>query len=97
MTIFIIGDPEKPYAFSDAEMVISYYGHVPLNPTNIPEIWSIQEAMLDVSDAILLLKGWDKSKIAVKQYKYAIEDSKQIIFYRPKSERMTMEAFKALL
>ena len=96
MTIFIIGDSDKPYMFNDAEMVISFYGHIPLNPTRIPEIWTIQEAMLDVSDALLLLKGWEKSPLAVKQYNYAKEDNKHVIFYSAKSERTTREAFKKL-
>ena len=96
-TVYLIGDSERTNSFYDAEMVTRFYGHIALNPINVPEIWEIQEAMIDASDAVLLLKGWEKSKSATMQYEYATSDkSKLLMFYAPKSEKMTKAEFNHL-
>lgn len=96
-TIFLIGDPEKVNTFCDAEMVCGYYGHSVLNPLNVPEIWDLQEAMIDASDAVLLLKGWQKSETASRQYSYASEEkNKKVVFYSAKSEKNTRAALQGI-
>ena len=95
--VYLIGDSEKIDAFCDAEMVVKYYGHTPLNPLCVPEIWEIQEAMIDCADVFLLLKGWEASESASKQYQYATSDkSRRVLFYSPKSEKLTRNEFNAL-
>jgi len=84
--IFLIGDTEKVDRFCDAEMVVQYYGHDVINPLNFPEIWELTEAMIDAADTVMLLKGWQNSESASKQYVYAKEQKKNVIIYSPKSK-----------
>jgi hypothetical protein len=72
--------------FDRAEIFLKEMGHVVLNPTVIPPHFTYDEhmmidlVMVDVSDAIYMLKNWTKSKGANIEYNYAKEKNKQIIF-----------------
>lgn len=69
--IYLIGNPININTFCNAEMVAKYYGHTVINPLYAPDILTIQEAMIDASDAVLLLEGWKNSESARRQYSYS--------------------------
>ena len=99
MTIFLVGDMENfGYMFADAEMTAAYYGHFVLNPMNFPDIKKIQEALIDCSDAILLLKGWANTSRMVDLFNYATKVAKiPSITYSPKAgKRMKSELTKGV-
>ena len=90
MKIYISGAISKEFnymkKFKEAEEYLKTMGHVPLNPTVIPPILSYDEhmkidlAMVEVCDAIYMLKGWENSKGANIEYVNAINNKKIILF-----------------
>lgn len=63
--------------FAEAAKVVENCGCVPLNPAILPQGMSQHDymricmAMLDVSDLIIMLDGWEDSEGAVIERKYA--------------------------
>ena len=64
-------------AFFGMADYLASFGHVCLNPANHPDGLTQKEymhlcfAMIDVCDAIVMLKGWENSTGAKKEYNYA--------------------------
>lgn len=99
MTIYIAGkmsgvkDFNRP-AFFEAEKRLTAYGCKVLNPAKIGELpeyelyLPINKAMLDGSDAIYLLDGWEDSPGARKELEYAKE--KHLRIYH-QGEPLTLE------
>lgn len=72
--------------FAEAEEKVTELGHVVLNPAVLPAGLSQEEymriciPMLNVCDAIYMLKGWDKSVGAKIEYALAKQANK-VMFY----------------
>ncbi len=92
MTAFISGPITKrlktyQYAFADAQMVLEFLGYKVLNPAWLPkglkdkDYETVNDAMLSVADAIVLLPGWEKSPGARREARLAEELRKQIMTY----------------
>lgn len=91
MTIYIAGpmtgypDYNRP-AFDAKAAELRAKGHRVLNPADIkpmPEYsnyWPINKAMLDGSDAIYLLNGWEASPGTRKEFNYAGQHNINIMF-----------------
>lgn len=74
--------------FSKAAEFLSKKGYDVINPTVIDDIFPDLEyeeymkldiALLDLSDAIYMLNGWEKSRGSNREYGYALAAGKQII------------------
>jgi hypothetical protein len=70
-TVYLIGDPKNINSFCNAEMVAKFYGHTVINPMYVPEILELQDAMIDASDAVILLNGWKNCDSAKRQFAYS--------------------------
>ena len=72
--------------FSAAEKTLLQDGHNVMNPAILPIGFSWDEymhvcyAMIDVCDAVYMLKNWTSSKGASAEYTYALKLNKLIIF-----------------
>jgi nucleoside 2-deoxyribosyltransferase len=84
----IAGDPDYREKFAEAEKKIEASGWRALNPAKLDFIWDalpyedafdIDIAVLDKADGIYLLKGWEKSCGACREYGYALASDKVII------------------
>lgn len=81
----ITGHPDYKQHFKRMEHRLKNQGHVVLNPAELPvgleqeEYMKICLAMVDVSDAVLMLKGWEHSAGAIEEYAMADFDGKQIL------------------
>lgn len=70
--------------FSKADYELRRMGHIPLNPTLLPqglmhkEYLHICYSMIDVCDGILLLDNWQQSIGAKKEIRYAQQHHKHI-------------------
>ena len=70
--------------FKQAEEKLLKMGHAVLNPTIIPPVLTHKEhmhidlAMIDICDALYMLKDWEQSEGAKAEYRYAIELGKNI-------------------
>lgn len=92
MVIFISGKITGDFInykekFAKAEEYLKSKGHVVINPTitplglnNYEDYIHVTYAMIDVSDALYMLKDWEKSKGANLEYDYAIKNKKEIFF-----------------
>lgn len=92
MTAFISGPITNridtyQYAFSDAQMVLEFLGYKVLNPAWLPKGLKIEDyvkidnAMLECSDVIFLLPGWENSEGSRKEVELAKSLGIQIIAY----------------
>ena len=89
MVIYVAGRIKgvKDYKkyFAEACKDIKFAGHIPLNPSLLPEgmdedsYMPICYAMLDAADAIYLLKGWEISEGAKQELFYALKTDKRIM------------------
>lgn len=90
MTIYISGPmsglPEynRP-AFHKKEAELRAHGCRVLNPAKIGDLpyemyWPINRAMLDGSDAIYMLDGWENSKGARKEFAHAVKSGLLVMF-----------------
>lgn len=75
--------------FNEAEEALLAAGHTPMNPVeivNLPEDseWSdymkVDLKVLELCDAIYMLKGWPESRGAMIEFEYAYENRKIICF-----------------
>jgi predicted Rossmann-fold nucleotide-binding protein len=82
MKIYISGpmtghEDNNRAAFNRLAGRITHHGHVAINPAVLPdgltqrEYMNIDMAMLSVSDAIIMLPGWQASAGATAEYHYA--------------------------
>lgn len=92
MTAFISGPITKrmarcQYDFADAQMVLEFLGYKVLNPAWLPKGLKIEDyvkidnAMLECSDLIVLLPGWENSEGSWKEVELAKSLGIQIIAY----------------
>ena len=92
MTAFISGQITKrmaryQYDFADAQMTLEFLGYKVLNPAWLPKGLKIEDyvkidnAMLECSDVIVLLPGWENSEGSRKEVELAMQLGKQIIKY----------------
>ena len=92
MTAFISGPITNridtyQHAFADAQMVLEFLGYKVLNPAWLPKGLKIEDyvkidnAMLECSDVIVLLPGWENSEGSRKEVELAMQLGKQIIKY----------------
>lgn len=104
MTIYIAGaisnrlDTYKA-VFDTAEVKLKSQGHIVWNPANNPigldyeQYFPVCFAMIDQSDAIYLLDGWQYSKGAVREYRYACDNGKMIMYENPTPLQALQEKF----
>lgn len=93
MIVYIAGSISKrintyQYDFSDAEMVLREAGHVVLSPAWLPiglhswdDYMKISDAMLEASDGVAFLEGWEESKGAQIEHEKAVALGKKIMYY----------------
>lgn len=82
----ITGDSEYKMKFDAAESYLgTWKGHTVLNPAMLPEglksyedYMAICEKLLELADAIVLLKGWESSPGAKKEKEWAEQYDKGI-------------------
>lgn len=82
-------------AFTIADVRLSQKGNTVINPARLipmvkPEAIPHEDYMkiafvsIDICDTIYMLKGWQNSKGATMEYKYAVENGKDVIFEEEK-------------
>jgi hypothetical protein len=82
----ITGKENYEHDFNVAEKRLKAEGHIVLNPCvhteglTYDEYMHIDFAMIDVSDAVYMLKDWRGSKGANLEHNYAIRCCKEIIY-----------------
>ena len=72
--------------FADAEQALYLEGHQPFNPTKLDfpnldyeEYMRLDFCLLDMCDAIYMLKGWENSRGANREFGYALASRKVIM------------------
>lgn len=82
----ITGVPDYAVNFNRAAVRLRHDGHIVFNPSFMPEglphdaYMPICYAMMDVCNAIYLLRGWRQSKGACLEYDYAVGRGMKIMF-----------------
>jgi hypothetical protein len=83
----ITGDSQYRKKFANAETVLMNLGYTTLNPARLPEGLEYEQymfldfAMIDVSDLVVMLPDWRRSKGAKMERRRAIESGKPIEDY----------------
>lgn len=85
----ITGTTDYIQRFDSAEKALSKY-HIVINPAKVnaqlpketvwEEYMKMSMCMLEMCNAIYMLKGWEDSKGARLEYNYAVENNYKIIF-----------------
>ena len=83
----ITGIPNYKAVFDSAEAHLASQGHTVINPSFLPvgfehdEYMSVCLPMVDICEAVVMLPGWEDSKGAKTERKYAITQGKMILLY----------------
>ena len=91
MTVYIsgkiTGDNNYLKKFADAELELRAQGYDVINPCDIcypfldyEQFMHIDFTLIDVCDAIYMLKDWTESSGAQREKKYAEDNGKEIIY-----------------
>jgi len=84
----ISGDDKARWKFEDAEMLLAEQGHTPISPIRLADAYPdlayeqymmIDFALVEMADAVYLLKDWRNSPGAVREHKHAKAIGKKII------------------
>ena len=85
----ISGTEDYIERFAKAEQELTEHGHTVINPAAVngqlpkdtlyEEYMNMSICMLDMCDAIYMLKGWEKSCGANREYGYALASNKIIM------------------
>jgi len=84
----ISDDPNYPFKFADAQMVLEMLGYQVLIPTMIPAVLTYSEhmaidlVMVECADVLVKLPDADKSKGAGREQHRAAMHDKRIILYK---------------
>lgn len=82
----ISGTADYKERFSNAENQLKDAGYTVLSPTSLPDdlpyesYFPICFAMIDVSERLYFLKGWEKSHGARMEFTHAMKKSKAVMF-----------------
>lgn len=75
--------------FERAKRIIEKYGHKAINPAGLDpygltreQMLNVDLALLDLCDIIYMLKGWEQSCGANREYGYALAKGMGIMFER---------------
>ncbi len=81
MKVYICGCKEHVQTFSDTETALREQGHIPINPVKLlhalpggishADFTVVAFEIIRISDAILLLDGWDKDLMARMELAHA--------------------------
>lgn len=88
------------HSFDAAEAILRDRGYIVLNPSDLPagmpedRYMPICTAMLQAADAIYMLDGWQESKGANAEFRYAVCQGKQIIYEKTVSPERTCNGFE---
>lgn len=83
----IAGDSQYKKKFANAETVLMNIGYTVFNPARLPEGLEYEQymfldfAMIDVSDLVVMLPDWRRSKGAMRERQYATETGKSVEYY----------------
>lgn len=83
----ITGDSQYKKKFANAETVLMNIGYTVFNPARLPEGLEYEQymfldfAMIDVSDLVVMLPDWRRSKGAMRERQYATETGKSVEYY----------------
>lgn len=89
----ITGHADYKQQFFEAEQRLRAQGHVVLNPAALPvgmpyeKYFPICFAMIDVSETVYFLRGWEKSTGARDELVYALKQRKGMQFEKEELER----------
>lgn len=86
----ITGTTDYLERFEKAEELIRESGYIPINPAKVcaglpensthEEYMSVCYPLLRMADVVYMLNGWEESKGAMLEFKYAIRNKKGIHF-----------------
>lgn len=95
----IAGDKDYMSKFEKAENAIECMGHTPINPAKLnlimpkddtlwDEYMQLSICMLNMCDAIYMLKDWQNSRGANQEYGFALGKGLKIVFEEMKDEEI---------
>lgn len=83
----ITGDPDYVKKFADAELTLRAKGYDVINPCDLcylflsyEQFMHVDFALIDVCDAIYLLKDWTGSSGARREKEYAAKQGKKVLY-----------------
>ena len=82
----ITGEPDYKEKFAAAEKELCDLGHIVLNQAKLPqgmehaEYMKIYFAMIDVSDGVMFLPGWETSKGAQMEMDYCVGNGRRFLY-----------------